>query len=79
MFDVVTSEGELIAGYPSESDPKFAMEIISGPGELGSFLMNHREGAQVVWGVWPARENDGIDAITIDLVDEDGVVRSHPH
>jgi hypothetical protein len=79
MFDVVTSTGEVIVGYPAESVPELDMEIISGPGELGSYLMSHREGLLVIWGAWPERDNDGCNAITIDLVDEDGILRSHPH
>jgi hypothetical protein len=79
MFDVVTSEGELVAGYPSGSDPEVDIEVISGPGELGSYLMSHPEGLLIVWGIWPARDNNGYDAITIDLVDQDGILRNHPH
>jgi replicative superfamily II helicase len=44
-----------------------------------SVLMSHREGEHVVWGVLADRGNDGYSAITIDLVDEDGVQRAHPH
>jgi hypothetical protein len=41
--------------------------------------MQHPEGTLVVWGSWPARGNDGQDAIALDLVDADGVLRRHPH
>jgi hypothetical protein len=79
MFDDITRHGELILGYLSPDHPDFEMEIISGPSELTEFLMLHPEGPLLVWGQWPPRENDGENAITVDLVDADGVLRSHPH
>jgi winged helix DNA-binding protein len=42
-------------------------------------LMLHPEGALVVWGQWPPRENDGETVISVDLTDPDGVLRPHPH
>lgn len=79
MFDEVTQHGEVVLGYPSSSDPDLEMTIISGPSELTEFLMLHPEGSLAVWGQWPSRANDGNDAITVDLVDADGALRSHPH
>ena len=79
MFGEITRLGELILGYPDPDNSQLEMVIISGPSELTEFLMLHPEGSLVVWGEWPARENDGESAITVDLVDADGVLRSHPH
>jgi len=79
IFDEVIQYGEVVLGYPSRDDLEFEMVIISGPSELTESLMHHPEGALAIWGQWPPRENDGHDVITIDLVDADGVLRSHPH
>jgi hypothetical protein len=79
MFDELTACGEVILGYPSPDAPELEMEIISGPSELTECLMLHPEGSLAVWGQWPPRENDGKYAITVDLVDADGVLRAHPH
>lgn len=79
MFDVLGRTGEIVVGYPDETAAELEMEIISGPSELAGFLMQHPEGALAVWGPWPARGNDGQDAVTLDLVDADGVLRRHPH
>lgn len=79
MFEEVTQYGEIVLGYPSQDVPELEMAIISGPSELTEYLMLHPEGSLAVWGRWPPRQNDGADAITIDLVDADGVLRSHPH
>jgi hypothetical protein len=79
MFDEITSAGELVIGYPSEGETELSMQIISGPAELSDSLMFHPEGSIVVWGQWPGRDNDGDDGITLNLVDEDGLLRPHPH
>jgi hypothetical protein len=79
MFDEITRRGELVLGYPARDSPQLDMAIISGPSELTEYLMVHPEGSLAVWGDWPTRQNDGVDAITVDLVDADGVLRMHPH
>lgn len=79
MFQEITRTGEIVLGYPDEAAVELDVEIVSGPGELTELLMHHREGNLAVWGPWPARRNDGQEAITVDLVDVDGVLRQHPH
>jgi hypothetical protein len=69
----------LVLGYPSPEDSAIEMAIISSPSELTETLMLQPEGSLAVWGNWPPRANDGDDAITLDLVDADGVLRRHPH
>jgi len=79
MFDEITRYGELVLGYPQPGDAELEMVIASGPSELTECLMLHPEGALAVWGQWPPRENDGKTVISVDLVDADGILRSHPH
>jgi hypothetical protein len=79
MFEEITSEKDLVLGYPSAMGVAVDMELISGPGELAEQLMHHPEGSLAVWGKWPARANDGHDGITLNLVDADGTLRAHPH
>jgi hypothetical protein len=79
MFEEITSTGEIVLGYLSASDIVVETDIISGPSELTEHLMHHPGGEQVIWGTWPAPMHDGHQAVTVDLVDVDGVMRSHPH
>lgn len=79
MYAVITSVHELVLGYPSGSGVELDMNIISGASELTEELMLHHQGAVVVWGPWPARVNDGQTGVTVNLVDADGTLRSHPH
>ena len=79
MFEEITSTGEIVLGYPSASDIVVEMDIISGPSELTEHLMHHPGGELVIWGTWPAQLDDGDKTVTLNLVDADGVLRSHPH
>jgi len=51
----------------------------STPGEVADDAAELSTGARVFFGLVPARDNDGVDAVTLNLPDADGVVRSHPH
>jgi hypothetical protein len=79
MYAAITTDKELVLGYPPAAGVELEMDIISGPSELTEELMLHREGDLAVWGPWPGRVNDGQDAITVNLVDADGILRQHPH
>lgn len=79
MYAAITRDQELVLGYPQAAGVELEMDIISGPSELTEELMLHREGDLAVWGRWPDRVNDGQDAITVNLVDADGILRKHPH
>jgi hypothetical protein len=79
MFEEITTTGEIVLGYPNEADIVVEMDIVSGPSELTEHLMQHPGGEQVIWGAWPAPLDDGDNAVTVNLVDADGVLRSHPH
>jgi hypothetical protein len=79
MFYEITEHGELVLGYPAQDDPELDMAIVNSPSELTECLMHHSEGACVVWGQWPPRASDGEEAVTVNLVDADGIPRLHPH
>ena len=79
MFDAVTPAREVVVGYPERACVVLAVELVTGSTELAEVLVHRTEGELVVWGPWPSREGDPRGAITMDLVDADGVLRSHPH
>ena len=47
------------------------IEIISGPIELNEYLAEVGSGCRLFCGVFPARDNDGIAAVTLTLPDHD--------
>jgi hypothetical protein len=78
MFDEVSPAREILLGYPIEGQVHVQIELVTGPTELTEALMHRVEGGVVFWGPWPSREG-GPGTVTIDLVDEDGILRPHPH
>ncbi len=79
MFEVVSHSGEIVVGVPAAGRVDFAVELPTAPSELAEFLVHVPHGSLVVWGPWPDVADDGEDAVTVTLVDSDGVLRAHPH
>ena len=47
--------------------------------DLAEFMSSVSPSSRLFYGVVPGRDNDGVNAITVTLPDEDGIVRHHPH
>jgi len=76
---VIARNGEAMVGALAEDDTRIDAEIISGPNELAEYLSMVKPGSRVFYGPFPAKDNDGVRAVTIVLPDADGTVRAHPH
>ncbi len=77
---VIARDGDALLGRRGPDAPVLDMEVVSGPVELAELLDElGGTGVELFYGPFPARDNDGDDAITVDLPDRDGVVRAHPH
>lgn len=78
MFDAVSPLREIVLGYPVVGRTMVEVDLVTGSSELSEALMHRPEGGVVFWGPFPSREG-GLGTVTLDLVDEDGVLRRHPH
>jgi hypothetical protein len=76
---IVVDTGELLIGQLKHDGLTIDVEVISGPIELNEYLAAIGADSQLFYGVFPARDNDGIAAVTVTLPDHDGIVRPHPH
>jgi hypothetical protein len=76
---VVVQNGEAVVGTLAEDGIRIDAEIITGPNELAAFLLAIDPGSRLFYGPFPAKDNDGIRAVTLVLPDADGTVRAHPH
>jgi hypothetical protein len=76
---VIAQNGEAVVGALAEDDTRIDAEIITGPNELAEFLSVVKRGSRVFYGPFPAKDNDGVRAVTLVLPDADGTVRAHPH
>jgi hypothetical protein len=79
MSELLVRYGEVLVGVISENEIEIAAEVITGQGELLELTSMFDLGARVFYGVFPARDNDGVNAISVVLPDRDGIVRPHPH
>jgi hypothetical protein len=78
MFAAVGVANDIMIGTPGPDRLTLAATLVAGPSELTEFLMQpHPPLTEVVWGHMPGV--DAPDAVTVVLVDEDGVLRPHPH
>ena len=76
---IVAETGEGIVGILSEDGLHIAAEIVNDAHEIEEALSTATCASRVFYGSFPARDNDGIRAVTVVLPDVDGVVRPHPH
>jgi hypothetical protein len=65
--------------FISKNEIEIDVEVITGQSQLLELTSTFDLGTRVFYGVFPARDNDGVDAISVVLPDRDGVVWPHPH
>jgi hypothetical protein len=79
VLDLIKAHGDAVVGRLSPEPFVIDVEFVAGLGDLSEFLGGSVNGVELFVGAFPARDDDGVDAVTIDLPDADGVVRRHPH
>jgi hypothetical protein len=80
VLDLIRVQREaVVVGMLSTDRMAIDVEFVAGLGDLSEFLGATLDGVEMFVGAFPARDDDGKDAVTIDLPDPDGVVRRHPH
>jgi hypothetical protein len=75
---ILAETGEVMIGVLQEDGLEIKDEIITR-GELPDYEPWLRSSSTVFYGVFPMPDNDGYNAVTLNLPDADGVVRPHPH
>ena len=76
---IIAETGEAIIGVLGEDGLHIDVEVITGSDEITEFASAVTSSSRVFYGVFPARDNDGVRAVTVTIPDRDGVVRPHPH
>jgi hypothetical protein len=75
----IAETGEVIIGVLGEDSLLIDVQMLTGLDELTEFASTIGSTSRVFYGVFPARDNDGVRAVTVTLPDTDGVIRPHPH
>jgi len=76
---VIASRGECVVGALTADECTLDVDFVGGTQDVREFLEQHQRASLFFAGEFPARDNDGCDAVTITLPDLDGEVRQHPH
>lgn len=79
ILDLAVQHGDAVVGTLDEDGLEIHVDLVAGPSELSEFRSALPMGAQVFFGAFPGRDDDGVSAITLTLPDADGVIREHPH
>lgn len=81
ILDLIAETGDSVVGRLSADGLELAAQSVASAGEIGEFAEDLEPGTyvDVFIGAFPARDNDGLAAVTVTLPDRDGVLRPHPH
>jgi hypothetical protein len=79
ILAIAQADRDSVVATPRSEGLEMDVEFIAGEDELQEFTARLPSGASVVYGRFPAADDDGVSAVTVDLPDRDGVVRPHPH
>jgi hypothetical protein len=76
---ILIETGDVTVGVLQIDAVRINAELIVSTTELAELAENLSPAIELFYGAFPARDNDGIRAITVTLPDLDGVIRAHPH
>lgn len=81
ILDLIAETGDSVVGRLCADGLELAVQCVAGASEIGEFAEDLQPGVpvEVFIGATPARDNDGLAAVTVTLPDRDGVIRPHPH
>jgi hypothetical protein len=79
ILEIASAEGDAVVGRPSPDGIEIVVDYIGGANALGEFAGEVRPRERIFVGSFPARDDDGQNAVTIILPDSDAVTRGHPH
>jgi hypothetical protein len=78
LLAIAVQDGDAVIGRLGDDQFEINVDFVASPAELEEYASELPSGAEVIYGRFPARDNDGLRAVTIDVPDRDGVVRPHP-
>jgi hypothetical protein len=71
--------GSCVLAAPAEHGCRLDARDAADYEDVQEMIADLAPGSRVVCGPFPARDNDGVHAVTLQVPDADGVVRPHPH
>lgn len=79
VLAIVASDGDAVVGRLGADGLELIVDYVGGQDAPMRFIEAAPGEEPLFFGPFPAREDDGVRALTITLPDADGVIREHPH
>jgi hypothetical protein len=79
MLATIDRTGDVQVGFMPIDGIHLSMEVVGHPLEVDEVADTIGSRSVLYCGAFPARDDDGVNAITVTMPDKDGVVRAHPH
>lgn len=79
LVQAALSDHNAVFGRIDPNGFEVHVDFPSSPREIDEFSAELEPQELALMGRFPGRDNDGTNAVTIDLPERDGVVRVHPH
>jgi len=76
---IIAEDGDAVFGLPAADGLTIDADFPGGSADLAEVTSSVSLGDVVFCGRFPGRDDDGVDAVALDLPDADGIVRAHPH
>ena len=76
---IIAEMGDAVVGALGADGVEINMEVVVSRDDLAEVLSSIGPVPQLFYGAFPARDDDGMVAVTVTLPDADGIVRAHPH
>jgi hypothetical protein len=77
--ELFATAGESVVAALTADECTLAVDFVSRLEDMDDFLAEHSNRSVFFAGEFPGRDNDGYNAVTFTVPDEDGVVRQYPH
>jgi hypothetical protein len=79
MERIITETGDVVIGFLRDDGHILDVEFVDNTHRLIEIINDLSSTTRVFYGQFPARDSDGVSAVTVVLPDADGTVRDHPH
>ncbi len=79
MLTLCAEGREPLIGSLRKDGLEIDMELIVDPSDFADCESQFESSTLVFYGAFPAFDDDGINAVTLTIPDNDGITRSHPY
>ncbi|MGE3167175.1 MAG: hypothetical protein AB7O52_19895 [Planctomycetota bacterium] len=79
VLRVLERDPDCVVGGLGSDQVEIDVCYVTGQEDLDEFVASLPDDAILFHGAVPARDSDGVQAITVVIPDADGVIRDHPH